>query len=339
MRDRRLFRMQAIGLLLVPLSVVLVGWASACHAQLLRWEGDFSGDLDLSTSDQPTPLTGRWVYEIDRRDLQPVFPGASTMTSSGPPTTLEISPGGWGSTTFAPAGVGVLLQLPQGQATPSFTQIGWGMPNGLESWRDDFALTYVGDQLQTIRYSEAVVPSIPQATNVAGSLRRVEPDPYLMGEFSGSFPDSYGLGDFSGRWAIDLDDLQLPPSTTAFRPLRYLKITSEYPGSESFVLKDTQAWVVMGSDGELQNLMIGLGLPNSIRNWEDDFSVLYTLADGLTSASDLVSSPRIQVSSAQDFNPIVSLTDTTGSLTLVPEPTSLLIFAGAAALVIARRRT
>jgi len=307
------------------------------QAELLRWEGDFSGEIDLSTSEQPVQLTGQWAYEIDRRDLKPTFPGSTISNSIGQPTSFEISPAGWGSTTFTPDRVDIKVNTFTGTTTLAGAQIAW---NGLvtASSQDDFNAIYRNTGIQRIIYSEASVPSIPEATSVAGSIRRVEPEPYVMGEFSGRFPESMGLGTFSGRWAIDLENLQLPPGTNTFKPLRYLNITGDYPGSESFVLDQTQAWVVTDGEGDLLKLMIGFDRPNGMRNLENDFWVDYDVEGGLASFSGDVGISDMQVASATAFTRIVDLGDTTGSLTVVPEPSGIILLAGAGGVMLTRRR-
>ncbi len=311
---------------------------AAFGSQLLRWEGSFEGDLDLSASPGLTRLTGQWALEMDERELRPTYPGSPVRIASGRPTAFEISPSGWGSTVFTPDNVWVSLQMYNDTTVPHFSQVGW---DGLsvKSWTDDFNVVYRDDQALRISYSEADVPSIPKASRVSGTLQPVKLDPYMMGQFTGQFPGEYGFGEFSGRWAIDLEHLLLDPYANTYKPLRYLKITGQYPGSDSFSPETTQAWVLTNEQGQVRRLLIGFGLPNGMRSWEDDFWVDYDFGDGLDleSLPDLTIAPEIRVSSATGFGPTVLLEGASGSVIVVPEPSSLLLL-GLGALFASRRR-
>jgi hypothetical protein len=151
---KRLIRGLVPGLVLL----VLAGAASASPGRLLRWEGDFAGDLDLSNHSGSTRLTGQWALEVHEHDLWSSHAGSSVRRASGRPTFWEISPGGWGSTRFTPESVSVSLQMHKDNFTPHFSQVGW---DGLivESSIDDFNVVYDDDEVLHISYSEGSVPS------------------------------------------------------------------------------------------------------------------------------------------------------------------------------------
>lgn len=320
--------------------------------QLVRYEGDF--DVTLSVA-PPPGMGGGGVTEADYTAQWALEYATAGTLSSGvkdvnrPLATFDMTPDTLFGVTYDTSNVEANIDY-RGGGLFRFYIGGLRWPNyspvGLSSIRNDFRIEYradfgVSEPNSAYEFIYGRSDGGPrEITSLSGKFRKVEPDPYVWGEFD--FSSGLSRFDrFTGRWAIDQDHLNYLPfdsdeSGMVNVPVRYFEITSDVPEEFEFDQRDVRALLEF-EQGTLTEISFGVGNLRQIKTNEPDFHISYLLR-----AYDDVLTHEKQI-----FRTSYDLSDGQGNwyggmnwadARIVPEPASLFALAMGSVLLLKKNR-